>query len=51
MHDDWDEHLHAAEATIKNAWQDSVCNTAFFLHSGQLPLTTELGTEAPAAQA
>ena len=53
-HDDWDEHLDAAEFAINNAWQESVRNTPFFLNSGQHPLTpasADLDTKAPAAQA
>jgi len=54
VHDDWDEHLDAAEFAINNAWQESVCNTPFFLNSGQHPLTpasAEIDTKSPPAKA
>ena len=54
VHDDWDEHLDAAEFAINNSWQESVCNTPFFLNSGQHPLTpatADIDTESPAAKA
>ena len=53
-HDDWDEHLDAAEFAINNAWQESVRNTPFFLNTGQHPLTpasADLDVKAPAAKA
>ena len=51
--DDWDEHLNAAEFAINNAWHESVCNTPFFLNSGQHPLTpasVDVDTKVPAAK-
>ena len=38
-HDDWDEHLTAAEFDINNAYQESIKTTPFMLNYGQNPLT------------
>ena len=38
-HDDWDEHLTAAEFAINNAYQESIKTTPFMLNYGQNPLT------------
>ena len=58
VHDDWDEHLDAAdhEFAINNSWQESVRNTPIFLNSGQHPLTparlsADIDTKSPAAKA
>ena len=54
VHDDWDEHLDAAEFTINNSWQESIRNTPFFLNSDQHPLTpasADIDTKSPAAKA
>ena len=38
-HDDWDEHLTAAEFALNNAYQESIKTSPFMLNYGQNPLT------------
>ena len=52
-HDDWDEHLDAAEFAVNNAWQESVKKTPFMLNTGQHPLTpasVQVDYKVPAAK-
>lgn len=39
VHDDWDEHLTAAEFAANNAWQESIRMSPFMTISGQTLLT------------
>lgn len=50
--DDWDTYLAMVEFAINNSYQESVCNTPFFLNYGQHPLTpvsVKHGSAVPAA--
>ena len=53
LHDDWDEHLTAAEFAANNAWQESIRMSPFMMNSGQNPLTPATlripGVEKPPA--
>jgi hypothetical protein len=53
-HDDWDEHLDAAEFAINNARQGSTKATPFYLNYGQHPLTpvtVDADSDVPSAKA